>query len=61
MMVERIEHMSNTALIAFYKDTVVEWWRDNEELAGVYGILLDKIEVELRKRMKGYDPRRNIK
>ena len=47
-----IEKLSNTALIALYKDTVVDWWKDNEEFGGVYGILLERIEVELRKRMK---------
>jgi hypothetical protein len=47
-----IEELSNTALIALYKDTVVDWWKDNEELSSVCGILLDRIEVEMRKRMK---------
>lgn len=51
-MIDRIEHMSNIALINYYRDTVVDWWKDNEELSGVYGILLEKMETEILLRMK---------
>lgn len=54
-MGERIEHMSNNTLLAYYRDTVVNWWEDNYEMSSVYGMLLEEIETELRKRMKGYD------
>ena len=50
-----IENLSNVALLEYYRDMVVCWWKDEEDISAE----LEYIATEIRKRMRGYDTGRD--
>lgn len=49
----KINEMNDITLLAYYRDTVINWWEDDYKNDSVYCDLLQTIETEIRKRMRG--------